>query len=163
MHLGDPAAALRRFARHLVPGGRVAFQEVYLDGPEVSLSQAVPLWAKGLGWATETFRRERTDPQMGLKLYEAFRHAGLPPPEVRLEVHLITASDPSGPRLAAHTLRSILPLAERFGVATAEEMDIETFEGRLRDEVAASDAVITWPPFVSAWSRMGTSESTRAI
>jgi hypothetical protein len=44
-------------------------------------------------------------------------------------------------------------MAERFGVATAEEIGIATLAERLRSETVAHDACIMLPPLVGAWTR----------
>jgi len=57
---------------------------------------------------------------------------------------------------AANSLRSLLPLMVKFGVATEEEIGIETFEGRYRDEVLGQGSVIRSFAAVGAWSRRAT-------
>jgi SAM-dependent methyltransferase len=154
MYLGDPAAALGRFAGHLSGGGIVAFQEGWFDSmPALCLSEPGPVWNEGLGWAMETFRRAGRETEMGRRLYATFRGAGLPPPRMRMEVHFITAADRLGPALAAHSLRSIQPLAERVGVAAAREMDVERYADRLRAEIESRESVLAWTPLISAWTR----------
>ena len=51
-------------------------------------------------------------------------------------------------------VRALLPLMVRFGVATTEEVDIDTFEKRLRDEVVSQGGVVTTWSFVTAWARL---------
>jgi hypothetical protein len=41
----------------------------------------------------------------------------------------------SGDEFAAITLQTLLPLVERFGLATAEEVGVETLAERLREEM----------------------------
>jgi hypothetical protein len=53
----------------------------------------------------------------------------------------------------ADTLRSLLPMAERAGVATAAEIAIETMAERLRKEAVENNACIMPPPLVGAWTR----------
>ena len=54
--------------------------------------------------------------------------------------------------VASH-LRIILPLILRYGVATAEEVGIDTFAERLRAEVTGQRGVMTTWGFVTAWTR----------
>ena len=52
-----------------------------------------------------------------------------------------SAADPTGPdRYLAGTVRSLLPFLEQIGAVTAAEVDIDTLEARLRDEVVPSTA-----------------------
>jgi hypothetical protein len=53
----------------------------------------------------------------------------------------------------AEVIRSILPLLERFGIATAAEVEVETLAQRLRQETIDNDVVWTAPPVMSAWTR----------
>jgi hypothetical protein len=62
--------------------------------------------------------------------------------------------DWTGYTYAAETLRSVLPLVLKFGLATAEEVDIDTFADRLRAETLASGGVVKTPDLVGAWVRI---------
>jgi hypothetical protein len=53
----------------------------------------------------------------------------------------------------ADALRSLVPMAERLGVATAAEIDIDTVAERLREEAGGRRACIMPPPLVGAWTR----------
>ena len=50
-------------------------------------------------------------------------------------------------------MRTLLPLMERTGVASAAEVDVDTLASRLRQEVVANQAVVVPPPFIGAWTR----------
>ena len=56
-------------------------------------------------------------------------------------------------RLLTETTRSLLPMMERFGVATAAEVDVDTLSSRMQAAVAAQDATILPPAVVGAWAR----------
>jgi hypothetical protein len=56
-------------------------------------------------------------------------------------------------RVVANSLRSILPLLEQFRIATAAEVDVDTFGQRYAAELAGSGAVHTLMPMVRAWTR----------
>jgi hypothetical protein len=53
-------------------------------------------------------------------------------------------------RPAAGVIRTVAPLIERTGVATAEEIGVETFAQRLRDELQMNSAVHAHPILLSA-------------
>jgi SAM-dependent methyltransferase len=155
MYLPDPVAAVRRFAAHVVPGGVVAFQEYQLDFPAgLSLLEPVPLWEQGLGWLRETFRQAGAATGMGLDLCRVFVEAGLGAPEMTMETPLATAADTRSSSVFANVLRSLLPLAERFGVASGEEMAVDTLAERVHAQIVARGAVVAWPALVSAWARI---------
>ena len=49
--------------------------------------------------------------------------------------------------------RTLLPLMERTGLATAAEVGLDTLAARLREEVVAADATVVPPPLIGAWAR----------
>ena len=49
------------------------------------------------------------------------------------------------------------PLLLRFGIATAEDIRIESLAVRLREEVVSTGGVARLPALVSAWTRIGES------
>lgn len=51
----------------------------------------------------------------------------------------------------AGIIRTAAPLIERTGVATAEEIGVETFAQRLRDDLRMNQAVLAHPLLLSAW------------
>jgi hypothetical protein len=80
--------------------------------------------------------------------------AGVPRPTM-----IAAARVESGPQSPAYEyataiLRSLLPLIERSGIATAEQIGIETLADRLRHDAVANDRVTFLPRLVSAWSRL---------
>jgi hypothetical protein len=54
----------------------------------------------------------------------------------------------------AEVMRTLLPLAERFGIASADAVGIDTLAARLRDEIVALDGVMQPPAFIGAWTRV---------
>jgi hypothetical protein len=54
-------------------------------------------------------------------------------------------------------VRALPPLIVKFGVATAEEVGIETLADRLREENSSQQGAARMPAIVSAWSRIGQS------
>lgn len=51
-----------------------------------------------------------------------------------------------------------MPLFERAGITTAEEMDVDTLAERLRDEAESCRRPIIMIPAFSAWTRVGQSQ-----
>jgi hypothetical protein len=71
-----------------------------------------------------------------------------------MDVCLACPGDEVEVRVATNTLRSALPLIERFGIATAAEVDVDTFGQRYAAELASAGAIHTTVPMVRAWTRM---------
>jgi hypothetical protein len=64
-------------------------------------------------------------------------------------------SDPVGIAVAVENVRAAVPLIVGTGVATAEEIGMETFEQRMRDERQRSQSVAANPMLLSAWATTG--------
>jgi SAM-dependent methyltransferase len=151
VHLKDPASVLRAAAAHVRPGGIVAFHEPVLRWcPSVP---SAPLWEQVRGWILDTFARGGVDLDMGLKLHGIFVAAGLPQPAVTMDAIVGSGEGFLGYEWAVAALRGLLPAAVRLGVATEEEIDIETLGARLQAEARDLQPVIVCPPFVGAWAR----------
>jgi hypothetical protein len=56
-------------------------------------------------------------------------------------------------RVIGGTLTSLLPFMEQSGIATAAEVQADTFVERTLKEAAHAGAVRTGTPLVRAWSR----------
>jgi SAM-dependent methyltransferase len=144
LFLADPAPLLRRLRHCVRPGGVVAFHEM-----DMQASTQVPaseLYSLVLHWIQAAFKFSGTELNMGSKLLATFLRAGLPRPTM-----IAAARVESGPMSPAYDLlagvvRSLLPLIERAGVASASEVEIETLVDRLRQDAVAQERVIFLPP-----------------
>jgi hypothetical protein len=82
-----------------------------------------------------------------------FHDAGLPWP--RLKSFQYAAAGPEGPTwYYVDLLRTVLPHVERLGLATAEQVDIETLADRLRAEAKAEKITAFLPRWVGGWVRV---------
>jgi SAM-dependent methyltransferase len=151
MYLDDPAATLRRLLEWVVPGGVVAFQE--MDMGAVVCEPACPLLATAGDRIVETFVRGGVDHRTGLKLARIYRDAGLPAPQTLQGARVESGPDSQVYAYVAQITRTLLPLMERTGVATAAEVGVDTLAARLREEIVAADATVVPPPLVGAWTR----------
>jgi SAM-dependent methyltransferase len=151
MYLRDPAAALRRAASLLRPGGLVCLHEG--DMAYDWAAPMTPLWTQIRGWFLAVLERANAAARMGLSLYPTFIAAGLPPPELHLEC-AVGGGDRAFAWAWANVMRGVLPLMERFGIATAAELQADTLAERLHAELRATDGIVISPPLVGAWARL---------
>jgi len=151
LYLDDPAAVLRRLLECLEPGGVVAFQE--MDMGAVTWEGDCPLFATTGDRIVQTFIRAGIDHRTGLKLARIYRAAGLPAPETLQGARVESGPDSPVYAWLAQTARTLLPLMERTGVATAAEVGIDTLAARMREEIVAADATVVPPPLIGAWTR----------
>jgi ubiquinone/menaquinone biosynthesis C-methylase UbiE len=153
MYLPDPAQTIRSLAAHLGPGGIVAFQEFNMVPGSVVTHPPMPVWERGAGWTWEVARLTGTERLMGYKLRRVFLDAGLPEPTMELFSAVGGGPDWPGYETLAGSVRSMLPLIIELGIATEEEVDIDTLADRLRAETVEADGVVKAPDIVSAYAR----------
>jgi SAM-dependent methyltransferase len=152
MYLNDPARTLRSVVHHLRPGGIVAFHEIILNS--VRSTPPVPLVSRVARWVITAFECAGAEVDMGLKLDATFRGAGLSPFEPYAAARPVTGPHSAGYEVFAAVTRSLLPAIEKFGIATAAEVDIDTLAHRLRDATVAAHACWLSPVMVGAWARI---------
>jgi len=153
LYVPDPAAALRGLAERLKPGGIVAFGEFNFTPHAVISHPSTPLWERLWDWMQAVVRGAGLDPATGYNLRGTFLDTGLPEPEMNLCSPVGGGPHFAGYEHAAESLRSMLPLIVKLGIATEEEVQIDTLEERLRAETLASNGVVKAPDLVGAWVR----------
>src|SRR5918997_1895144 len=152
MHQPDPAETLHSVAAEVRRGGVVAFQEYNVTTRSMVAHPPTPLWEEALGWIAAALERAGVETEMGFKLRGAFVEAGRAGPRGGGEAPVGGGAPRGGYEFAAGTVRTLLPLVERFGIATAEEVEVETLAQRLREEMVASGGVGKPPEMVSGWT-----------
>jgi SAM-dependent methyltransferase len=152
MHVGDPAGVLRSLCPLLRPGGIMAFHEIVLNA--MCSVPKLPLTSRISQYVVAAFERAGARANMGLELDATFRDAGLPPPELYAAARPVAGAESPGFAVFTAVTRALLPAMEKFGIATAAEIDIDTLEDRLRDEIVAANACWLTPVLVGAWTRI---------
>jgi hypothetical protein len=88
---------------------------------------------------------------MGMRLPATFAEAGLlPSPNLDTEVAIAVGEEAIGP--IVDLARSLLPRIVAAGVATEEEIDIDTLAERLRADTGPVGRVQLWPTVVGAFA-----------
>ena len=153
LYVPDPAETLRVLVERLKPRGIVAFGEFNFLPESMVTRPPTPsgesLWA----WMQAVVGGIGLDPATGYHLRNTFLDAGLPEPEMNVCAPVGGGPDFPGYDYGADSLRSMLPLILELGIATEEEVEIDTMAQRLRAEVVASGGVIKTPELVGAWTR----------
>jgi SAM-dependent methyltransferase len=150
MYQPDPAATLRHLATLAAPGGALAFLEMVMS-PGLRIPER-PLFTRVHHLVRDTFTKSGADIEMGLRLEDAFRDAGLTDPTVQVDAVTVVGPDRAWLSVLAGVTRSLLPASERFGLATAQEIEIDTLLDRLLAE-AAENSAVPGPTYVGAWQR----------
>lgn len=152
MYQTDPVATLAHAKGLLKSGGILVIQEPNF-GLGVTTWPSVILWEQVRTWVVETFRRGGVHHDIGGRLYPLFREAGLPGPSL-LE-HVSVGGGPTmRPQCEnlAETVSSLLPFMEQFGIATAEDVRVDTLAERLEEAACSRECQVTHVPLVAAWA-----------
>jgi 2-polyprenyl-3-methyl-5-hydroxy-6-metoxy-1,4-benzoquinol methylase len=147
MYQADPVDAVRRVAKAVRPGGVIFFQEFDSTVPPTSLTP-LPLHERVRGWIWSVLERSGADVHLGFKLYSVFTEAGLAGVEVRAEAIVQT---PSTRYPTVSQVRVLLPRMIEYGIATQDEVDVETLEERLLEERKKAGTAYLGHVMFGAW------------
>jgi len=153
MHLPEPAAVVRHLTQYLRPGGVVVFQEYDLASHSDAFYPPSLLWELVWLWCTRAFQQAGGELATGRKLSTTLQEAGLAVPQMRYESAMGGGQDWIGYEWWAETVRIFLPLIQQFGIATEQDISIDTLAERLREETVSRRGVARGPVLVSAWVR----------
>jgi hypothetical protein len=149
MYLPEPVNAIRKIAATLRPGGVVAFLEH--DATMVpGRLKPLPLQERVSGWIRKTIECEGADIHIGFNLPHLFEQAGLTVEHVRAEAIIQT---PKTQYPTVTIIRAMLPRIIQKGVATEEEIDLDTLEQRLFDERAKANSIYVTDMVFTVWAR----------
>jgi SAM-dependent methyltransferase len=150
--LPDPAALLRRQATVLRPGGLVVPIEA-----DLSMTRSLPEnpdFAQGTSWLMEAFARAGMV-MLGPRLWAVVEEAGLRPlGMIGIQPHF-GPGDEVGIAFLVESMRVAEPLIVGTGVATAEEIGMETLEQRLREEGQRTRGVFGISMLLGVWATTG--------
>ncbi len=148
-YIPDPVAVLTSLAASLRPGGIIAFHEPHWQ-PYQDYLRPLPLSYACAAVARDIFRASGANPEIGLSLHNVFQQAGLPAPNMRLE--MILGSEPGFTTWICDLLFSLLPKARQHGISLDALGGLETLTQRVHAEVIAANVVVPWIALVAAWS-----------
>lgn len=154
MYMADPEDGFAKLITHLKPGGIAAFQEPEYTLYPAFLHPKTPLINQLIKWILDVFEHSGAHLDAGIGLYRTFVDAGLLPPTMHLESPIGAAKTWAGYRYMATIFQSLLPLLEKYGLATAEQVDVDTLAERLREEVLASKRPFFLPLHVTAYAML---------
>ena len=151
VHLPDAASTLRRLSGLLAPFGLVVFQE-----PDIAALKMDPpsaLSAQVCGWFHKAFERAGLDLKFGARLPLLMEEAGLHSPRSLAVQRLTAPGTRSTSDFFELSIRAILPLIERFGIATAAEVDVATLQQRVAQDAISNRGTWHSLSMVGAWAR----------
>jgi SAM-dependent methyltransferase len=148
----DPAAAILHAAKQVRSGGIVVFHEMDFANPIRSYPDGT-LFGKMYALVAETFRLAGCWGDLGLHLTRLFLNAGLPWPAIKAEVPVGGEPGSFIYPWVTETLRSLLPRIEQFGLASADELQLDTLVARMETEAVARHTQLVGPLQFGAWIR----------
>jgi ubiquinone/menaquinone biosynthesis C-methylase UbiE len=151
IYVADPAAAVRAFAGYARPGGLLYSQE-FVE-PKTFSVPPIPLFAEAIRVINETFSRAGLDLYIGMRVPGFYRTAGVVPRQLAM-ARVEGGVDSAAYAYMAQTVRSLLPMAEKHGVTTAEAFGADTFADRLRAQTLELDATLHLPELLATWARV---------
>lgn len=149
MYQPDRVDAVRRLVEALRPGGLIFFHEHDGTMPPGRLT-ALPLHEQVREWVWQTVEREGATRHMGFELASVLEQAGLTGVALRAEAIVQT---PTTPYHTGMIVRAMMPRIVAKGVATAEEIDVDTLDARLAEERKKANATYVGEMVFGAWGR----------
>jgi SAM-dependent methyltransferase len=150
-HLSDPATVVRHHIQNLRPGGR--FMAIDFDLGGARTEPAVPLAQEILAWVTRAFAAAGASPFIGARLGPILAQAGLREVTTFGVQGYLQPGDPMAARLLAGVARSLAGAIVTHGIATVEQLGIESLESRIAESLERADAVLLAPTVAGAWGR----------
>jgi ubiquinone/menaquinone biosynthesis C-methylase UbiE len=152
MYVGDRVAGIKAFRSYVKPGGLIYFQEFCVPG--VTSVPPVQAFDRARHYIQESFTRAKIPLNTGMDLASLYRAAGLPAPAMLAMSRVESGPDSPAYEYMAQIVRTLLPLIEKTGVATAAEIQIDTLASRIREETVALNAALHLPELIAAWTRV---------
>jgi SAM-dependent methyltransferase len=150
LHLQDRVNVLRGWRRHLAPGGRVVLLEFDINAvrsePPVSLVDRV------VAWMLEGFRQVGVEPGIGARLQPLLSEAGYSGVD-GFGVQMYMPAAPAA-RVLAGIVQTLAPVILARGIATRQELELDTLETRIGEALERADAMYVYPPLVGAWGEV---------
>jgi ubiquinone/menaquinone biosynthesis C-methylase UbiE len=151
-YLPDSARLLGRLKNSLQSGGIVISQEV--DNSGATQHPPSALFQQVNSWIAAAFKSTGAVYDMGALLPRSFLAAGLPRPEMISMGRVESGPDTPFYEFLTDVLRSVMPVLEKIGVVTPEEVQIDTLAERLRQDAVAEERTLYSARIVTAWARI---------
>jgi len=150
-HLADPVLAIRQQLENLGQGG--LFVALDFDIGAARAHPPVEFLSEVVGWVDRAFAAAGAAPRIGCHLASILIGAGLVDVRTLGIQRYLLPDDPTGPALLSGVVRSMADAIARHGIATPEQIGLDTLNDRIREALRRADAVMLPPTLVGAWGR----------
>lgn len=150
-HLPGAVNVLRHQLGALRPGGVMLMLD--FDMGSSRAEPAVPLVTQALEWVMAAFRIAGANPVVGTRLALLLAEAGLADVQTFGVQSYLAPGDPRGPALLSGVVRSMAPQIVAAGIATSEQITIETLSQRIAAAAQVAGCAVLPPALAGAWGR----------
>jgi SAM-dependent methyltransferase len=150
-HLPDAVDVLRHHLQALRPGG--VMLAIDSDMGAARAEPPVALVDTVLDWVERAFRSAGADPRVGAHLAPMLAEAGAEAVTTLGIQGYFGPDDRSGAALFAGMARALAAQITAKGIASEDEVGIDTLEARIFAATAAARAVVLPPALAGAWGR----------
>jgi 2-polyprenyl-3-methyl-5-hydroxy-6-metoxy-1,4-benzoquinol methylase len=150
-HLPDASTVLKHHVGALRPGGLLLALDFDLGSARAEPD--VPLAREALAWVDAAFRGAGANPVVGAQLGPQLSAAGLVDVQTFGVQPYLAPGDPHAPALLSGVVRSLVPQIVEAGIATPEQIGIDTLGERIGAALLASRSVLLPPALAGAWGR----------
>jgi SAM-dependent methyltransferase len=151
VHLPDVADVLAHHLRNLRPGG--VFVAVDFDAAGMRSLPEVDLYSRLTDWTIASFERAHGDVFVGMRFPLLFEQAGYRDVGT---LGLQAYWPPNAEAAAAYMVGVVRAMKDTMvtsGIATEEEIGLDTLEQRLLEAFVSANAVFSLPTVVGGWGR----------
>jgi ubiquinone/menaquinone biosynthesis C-methylase UbiE len=148
IHSRDPLGWIRKAKSLLRSGGIAGFQE-YDVSYFPPIEPELPLFTELREYLVEFFRRAVAYADVGARLYHWMQVTEFSNTRSSAECLMSGGVESSFYEWFAETIRSVTPLLESLGIASAADLDLDTLAIRLREEAVSYAGCLTTPLIVS--------------
>ncbi|MBV9681454.1 MAG: hypothetical protein JO046_06660 [Solirubrobacterales bacterium] len=123
------------------------------DVGSVRSEPPVPLFNAVRDWVIAAFKHAGANPMIGTQLGLLLRDAGMSNIETFGIQSYLTPDDPAGAALLSGVVNSLAPVIVASGIATEEELGLDSLQARLTHELQTRRAIGLIPAVAGAWGR----------
>jgi SAM-dependent methyltransferase len=150
-HLADPVEALRHHLGGLADNGMMLL--IDFDVGSARSEPPVPLFHTARDWVIQAFRHAGANPIIGTRLALLLGEAGLSDIDTFGFQQYLPPDDALGPALLSSVVKSLAPVIVAAGIASSEDLALDSLEQRLFHELQTHNAVGLIPAVAGAWGR----------
>lgn len=150
-HLSDPVGVLCHHREAVRPGGRIVVLDYDLGG--LRAEPRNPVTDRMIELVVAAFHAAGADPVIGSRLQEMLTECGAEDIGGLAIARYLASDSPVGPAMISGVLGSLAPVILAHGLATEDELDLDTLAERAAMALQSTRSVLVPPILAGAWGR----------